>query len=61
MTFPTTLSRRALCAGVLSAAAPSARASEPLHDITLAQDFDELWGTLRDHYCFFDEEAVVVA
>jgi carboxyl-terminal processing protease len=33
-----------------------ARAADPLPDTTFAQDFDELWETLRDHYCFFDSK-----
>jgi carboxyl-terminal processing protease len=32
-------------------------AEEPVHDTTAAQDFDELWETLRDHYCFFGSKA----
>jgi carboxyl-terminal processing protease len=31
-----------------------APAAEPIPDTTFAQDFDELWETLRDRYCFFD-------
>jgi carboxyl-terminal processing protease len=41
-------------AAVASALPYSGRATEPAHDTTYAQDFDELWETLRDHYCFFD-------
>lgn len=49
------IGRRAFCAGML--ALPAARlAAEPPRDITLAQDFDELWETLRDRYCFFGEK-----
>jgi carboxyl-terminal processing protease len=29
-----------------------------LRDTRYAQDFDELWNTLRDRYCFFDGKAV---
>ncbi|HUQ11284.1 MAG TPA: S41 family peptidase [Steroidobacteraceae bacterium] len=32
-------------------------AAEPVHDTTFAQDFDELWETLRDHYCFFESKS----
>src|SRR5262245_6025063 len=32
------------------------RAAEPAHDTTFAQDFDELWETLRDRYCFFGDK-----
>ncbi|MEQ1812781.1 MAG: S41 family peptidase [Terricaulis sp.] len=56
MTLPLRLSRRAFGAGVLAAGAAPARASEPSHDTTLTQDFDELWTTLRDRYCFFGEK-----
>lgn len=48
--------RRAICGSALAAIALPARAREPAHDITLAQDFDELWTTLRDHYCFFADK-----
>jgi len=51
-------SRRAFVkAGLAAAAAPLAArpaAAEPAHDSTYAQDFDELWETLRARYCFFD-------
>lgn len=33
---------------------PRLAIAEPAHDTTYAQDFDELWETLRDHYCFFE-------
>lgn len=51
--------RRALLKGGLglafAVALPrSGRAGEPAHDITADQDFDELWDTLRQRYCFFD-------
>jgi carboxyl-terminal processing protease len=53
--------RRSFLGGSLSVAIASAIpemgiASEPLHDATYAQDFDELWETLRDRYCFFDSK-----
>lgn len=56
MTPPLQFSRRAFGAGVLAAGVSPASASEPPHDTTLAQDFDELWTTLRDRYCFFSEK-----
>jgi carboxyl-terminal processing protease len=53
-----TRSRRAFVkAGLAAAAAPVAAQLaivEPAHDSTYAQDFDELWETLRARYCFFD-------
>lgn len=56
MTLPINVSRRAFGAGLIAASAGSAFAVEPPHDTTLAQDFDELWTTLRDRYCFFAEK-----
>jgi carboxyl-terminal processing protease len=52
------ISRRALLGAGLSAAIATALphatvGAEPVRDTTFAQDFDELWETLRDHYCFF--------
>lgn len=35
---------------------PRAWADEPPNDITFASDFDELWTTLRDRYCLFQEK-----
>ena len=54
--------RRTFLGVTLSAAVASAiprlgSASEPAHDVTAAQDFDELWETLRDRYCFFESKA----
>lgn len=31
-------------------------AAEPPHDVTFAEDFDELWRTLKERYCYFDEK-----
>ena len=31
-------------------------AQEPPHDVTFAEDFDELWRTLGERYCFFGEK-----
>src|SRR5690349_1233318 len=41
----------------VASALPRIAAAEPEHDTTAAQDFDELWETLRDHYCFFESKA----
>lgn len=49
------ITRRALCGG-LALAGTAAFAREPERDITYAQDFDELWETLRARYCFFGEK-----
>jgi len=49
---------RGLAAGLALPALPlTVLAKEPPRDITLAQDFDEMWETLRDRYCFFGEKA----
>lgn len=33
-----------------------ANAAEPPHDVTFAEDFDELWRTLGERYCYFGEK-----
>ena len=50
------LSRRYFCAAGLAVTAAAGRAAE-LPDITVAQDFDELWRTLDERYCFFADKA----
>lgn len=55
------MDRRLLLRTGLAAAAGSmmsgvAWAVEPDHDLTFIGDFDELWETLRDRYCFFSEK-----
>lgn len=50
------LTRRALAGGGLALIGGAVRAAEPAHDITAEADFDELWTTLRDRYCFFSEK-----
>ena len=51
-----TTTRRAVCAASLAAFATPARANEPPHDVTLAQDFDEFWSTLGARYCYFADK-----
>jgi carboxyl-terminal processing protease len=51
------LTRRTAIASGLAAIAAPAIAIEPPKDITLQQDFDELWETLRDRYAFFGDKA----
>jgi|SRR5579872_2651418 len=51
------LSRRAFAGAGLAAIAVSDAAAEPLHDVTYIEDFDELWRTLGERYCFFAEKA----
>jgi carboxyl-terminal processing protease len=49
--------RTALCTGIAALASTAVVAKAPPKDITLQQDFDELWETLRDRYAFFGEKA----
>jgi carboxyl-terminal processing protease len=51
-----TFTRRSICAGGLAAVSASSWASEPPHDATFIEDFDELWRTLAERYCFFDDK-----
>lgn len=50
--------RRMIAVGALALAATAAGAVEPARDITYLQDFDELWRTLDERYCFFGEKPV---
>nr|WP_316627176.1 S41 family peptidase [uncultured Brevundimonas sp.] len=50
------LLRAGLAATVGSTLSGAAWAAEPDHDVTFLNDFDELWETLRDRYCFFSEK-----
>lgn len=43
--------------GALGIPCVSVWAQEPPHDVTFAEDFDELWRTLAERYCFFGEKA----
>lgn len=52
-----TVLRTGLAAAAIASTTGSvAWAEEPPNDITFASDFDELWTTLRDRYCFFPEK-----
>jgi carboxyl-terminal processing protease len=51
------LTRRTAIASGLAAIAAPAIAIEPPRDITLQQDFDELWETFRDRYAFLEDKA----
>jgi len=42
--------------GVAGIPCASVLAQEPAHDVTFAEDFDELWRTLAERYCFFGEK-----
>lgn len=56
MTFP--LTRRTALASGFAAIAVPVLGKAPPRDITLEQDFDELWETLRDRYAYFEEKPV---
>ncbi|MFL9841307.1 S41 family peptidase [Sphingomonas sp. ST-64] len=49
--------RRVTLAGLAAGLTLPAFAKEPPHDISMAQDFDEMWETLAARYCFFGEKA----
>lgn len=49
--------RRSFCGAGLSLLAAPCLSSPPPRDISLEQDFDELWETLRDRYAYFGEKA----
>lgn len=50
------LTRRAFWGGGIALAATPAWAAEPLHDVTFVEDFDELWRTLGERYCFLADK-----
>lgn len=51
------IARRGLLGGALACATAPAWGREPDRDISFAQDFDEMWRTLAERYCFFGEKA----
>jgi carboxyl-terminal processing protease len=51
------ISRRNFCGTGAALFTTAAFAKSPPQDITLEQDFDELWETLRDRYAYFREKA----
>lgn len=51
------IARRSVLGGALAFAAAPALAREPERDVSFAQDFDEMWRTLAERYCFFGEKA----
>ncbi|WP_410210027.1 S41 family peptidase [Aquirhabdus sp.] len=55
-----TLTRRSFARAsitVLAAATlPRLAFSEPAHDVSSEEDFDELWHTLKERYCFFQDK-----
>lgn len=50
------LTRRAFCGAGIALAATPGWAAEPLHDVTFVEDFDELWRTLGERYCFLTDK-----
>ncbi len=57
MTSPV-LDRREFLGTAAALAAAPVLAAEPPRDITYAQDFDELWRTVVDRYCFFGDKTI---
>ncbi len=51
------IARRGVLGGGLACVAAPLWAREPDRDISHAQDFDEMWRTLAERYCFFGEKA----
>jgi carboxyl-terminal processing protease len=52
-----TATRRLVLGGLFATAlAPAGSNAEPPRDVTAAEDFDELWRTLGERYCFFSEK-----
>lgn len=52
------INRRGFFAGAFALAAAPAWSAEPPNDVTAAEDFDELWRTLGERYCFFGDKTV---
>ncbi|QDX25985.1 peptidase S41 [Sphingomonas suaedae] len=50
------ITRRATLAGLAAGLTLPAFAKEPPSDISMAQDFDEMWETLAERYCYFGEK-----
>ena len=51
------IARRGVLGGGVACIAAPLWAREPERDISFAQDFDEMWRTLAERYCFFGEKA----
>jgi len=52
-----TISRRIVCGTGLALVATAAWAGEPPRDVTFLDDFDELWRTLGERYCFLPDKS----
>nr|WP_146654558.1 S41 family peptidase [Labilithrix luteola] len=50
------IGRRVFCGGAVALASTRAYAAEPPSDVTVEEDFDELWRTLAERYCYFAEK-----
>lgn len=48
--------RRTVCGTGLAFVATAGWAIEPPHDVTFVEDFDELWRTLGERYCFLRDK-----
>ncbi|WP_206431335.1 S41 family peptidase [Sphingomonas koreensis] len=51
------IARRGVLGGGIACVAAPLWARQPERDISYAQDFDEMWRTLAERYCFFGEKA----
>ena len=51
-----TLIAQAAASAVALSWGPRARGAEPPHSVVNVRDFDELWRTLKERYCFFGEK-----
>lgn len=51
------IARRGVLGAALACVAAPAWTRGPESDISFAQDFDEMWRTLAERYCFFGEKA----
>ncbi|MGE5722716.1 MAG: S41 family peptidase [Sphingomonadales bacterium] len=51
------LTRRSLCGAGLALIGTAGWSAEPTHDVTADQDFDELWRTLGERYCFLQDKS----
>lgn len=51
------LTRRAVCGAGIAFVGTAGWTAEPLRDVAFIDDFDELWLTLRERYCFLPDKS----
>src|SRR4051812_32554648 len=51
-----TVTRRGILGGAGALGGASLMAVAPMPDVTFVEDFDELWRTLAERYCFFADK-----